>query len=221
MSGGTSRLTILGRTEGTTRWTPCASASPAWVTGHGPPTFRRGRAPRCRGWPPSPIRSGEPRIARPALRGEACFADPLEMLASVRPRCGRDRRAPLSINPIAAAAIGRGLHVLIEKPLVLDPADGRRLIEAARTAGVEIVVGLHVALQPAGADRAREWIASRPDRDGQLRPVVLRVESGQPLSRRAGGSTTMRTEPATGSTARSSRRTRTRVSRAAARARRS
>ena len=62
-------------------------------------------------------------------------------------------------HEIAAAAIARGLHVLIEKPLVLDPADGRRLIEAARTAGVEIVVGYtwHYNRQVL---RAREWIAA-------------------------------------------------------------
>jgi predicted dehydrogenase len=59
---------------------------------------------------------------------------------------------------IAAAAIGRGLHVLVEKPLVLEPADGRRLIQAAADAGVEILVGYtwHYNRQVL---RARQWIS--------------------------------------------------------------
>lgn len=89
----------------------------------------------------------------------ACFADPLDMLAT----CDLDALViatpHLFHHEIAAAAIARGLHVLIEKPLVLEPADGRRLIEAARAAGVEIVVGYtwHYNRQVL---RAREWIAA-------------------------------------------------------------
>lgn len=93
---------------------------------------------------------------------EACFADPFEMLAT------SSMDALIVATPhahhyeIAAAAIERGLNVLVEKPLVLDPADGRRLIEAASTAGVEIVVGYpwHYNAQ---ALRARRWIE-----DGRL-----------------------------------------------------
>jgi predicted dehydrogenase len=87
-----------------------------------------------------------------------CFDDALDMLASV-PMDAVVIAAPHVYHyPIAAAAIGRGLHVLIEKPLVLDPADGRRLIEAAGTAGVEIVVGYtwHYNEQVL---TARRWIA--------------------------------------------------------------
>jgi predicted dehydrogenase len=89
---------------------------------------------------------------------EACFDDPFEMVAT------SDLDALIVATPhvyhyaIAAAAIARGLHVLIEKPLVLDPADGRRLIGAASVAGVEIVVGYtwHYNRQVL---RARQWIA--------------------------------------------------------------
>jgi predicted dehydrogenase len=93
---------------------------------------------------------------------KACFADPLEMLAA----CPMD--ALIVATPhvfhygIAAAAIERGLNVLIEKPLVLDPADGRRLAEAATAAGVEIVVG-YTWHYNAQVLRARQWIA-----DGRL-----------------------------------------------------
>lgn len=89
---------------------------------------------------------------------EACFDDPFDMLAE----CDLD--AVIVATPhashyaIGSAAIEGGRHVLIEKPLVLDPADGRRLIEAAATAGVEIVVGYtwHYNRQVL---QARDWIA--------------------------------------------------------------
>jgi predicted dehydrogenase len=96
----------------------------------------------------------------------ACFDDPMAML----------ERAPMDAlivaTPhvyhfeIAAAAIARGLHVLIEKPLVLDPADGRRLIEAAAQAKVEIVVGYtwHYNEQVL---TARRWVA-----DGRIGTVT-------------------------------------------------
>ena len=89
---------------------------------------------------------------------EACFADPLEMLAA----CPMDALIVATPHvfhyPIAAAAIARRLNVLVEKPLVLDPADGRRLAEAASAAGVEIVVG-YTWHYNAQVLRARQWIA--------------------------------------------------------------
>jgi predicted dehydrogenase len=90
---------------------------------------------------------------------EACFADPLEMLATCELDAVVIATPHLYHYEIASAAIARGRHVLIEKPLVLDPADGRRLIGAARDAGVEIVVGYtwHYNRQVL---RAREWIAA-------------------------------------------------------------
>jgi len=42
---------------------------------------------------------------------------------------------------IAKDAVDRGLNVLVEKPLVIDPEDGRRLLAAATAAGVELLVG--------------------------------------------------------------------------------
>ena len=151
---------------------------------------------------------------------EACFDDPLEMLAT----CALDALVIATPHvyhyPIAAAAIARGIHVLIEKPLVLDPADGRRLIEAARTAGVEIVVGLHVALQPAGADRPR-WIA-----EGRIGSInyVQSFFGSSPVNLyrgRPGGSTSTPTAPVTDFDGPLRRPTRIRGSPAAARARRS
>ncbi len=43
-------------------------------------------------------------------------------------------------SPVAHEALGRGAHVLIEKPFVVSPADGRRLITAAATANRIIAI---------------------------------------------------------------------------------
>lgn len=99
---------------------------------------------------------------------EAAFADPFEMLDTT-PMDALIIAAPHVYHyPIAAAAIARGLHVLIEKPLVLDPADGRRLIESARAAGVEILVGYtwHYNRQVL---EARRWVTN--GRVGELQYV--------------------------------------------------
>ncbi|CAN5715848.1 Gfo/Idh/MocA family oxidoreductase [soil metagenome] len=43
--------------------------------------------------------------------------------------------------PIAIEAARRGLHVLVEKPMCLSVAEGRRMVEAAESAGVTLMVG--------------------------------------------------------------------------------
>jgi predicted dehydrogenase len=43
--------------------------------------------------------------------------------------------------PLAAAALSAGADVLIEKPMVIDPADGRHLVELAEQVGRRIHVG--------------------------------------------------------------------------------
>jgi len=42
-------------------------------------------------------------------------------------------------GPMALQAVAAGKHVLIEKPLVIDPAQGRQLLEAATTAGLTVL----------------------------------------------------------------------------------
>jgi predicted dehydrogenase len=97
---------------------------------------------------------------------EACFDDPHAMLATTRMDALVIAAPHVHHYPIAAAAIARGVHVLIEKPLVLDPGDGRRLIDAAEAAGVEIVVGYtwHYNEQVL---TARRWIA-----EGRIGSIV-------------------------------------------------
>ncbi len=46
-------------------------------------------------------------------------------------------------------ALAAGLHVLVEKPLCLDPADGERIVARARTAGRVVQVGYMKRFDPA------------------------------------------------------------------------
>lgn len=41
----------------------------------------------------------------------------------------------------AVAAARAGKHILLDKPLAVDMADGRRIVEAAKDAGVEVIIG--------------------------------------------------------------------------------
>ena len=89
---------------------------------------------------------------------DATFADPMVMLEEADLDAVVIATPHVYHYPIAAAAIARGLHVLVEKPFVLEPAHGRELMAAAARAGVEILVGYpwHYNDQ---ALTARAWIA--------------------------------------------------------------
>jgi predicted dehydrogenase len=50
--------------------------------------------------------------------------------------------------PVALAAIARGRHVLVEKPLATSLADGERMVDAARAAGVVLQVGHNERFDP-------------------------------------------------------------------------
>lgn len=66
---------------------------------------------------------------------------------------------------VARKCLDAGLHVMIEKPMVLEAAHGRDLLERAQAQGREIVVG-YPWHYTATARRARELVTS-----GQLGPV--------------------------------------------------
>jgi predicted dehydrogenase len=51
--------------------------------------------------------------------------------------------------PIAIAAARAGRHVFVEKPMALSSADGERMVEAARDAGVRLMVGTMKRYDPA------------------------------------------------------------------------
>jgi predicted dehydrogenase len=45
--------------------------------------------------------------------------------------------------PATIAALEKGLHVLCEKPLALDPAEGRAMLDAAKKSGKTLSIGFH------------------------------------------------------------------------------
>lgn len=70
----------------------------------------------------------------------------------------------------ALAAIAHGLHVLVEKPLALDVAGARRVVEAAESAGRALAVGHHLRHHPAHTIAHAE----REARLGELRRIEAR-----------------------------------------------
>ena len=62
--------------------------------------------------------------------------------------------------PIAIAAAEAGKHMLVEKPLCFSVAEGRAMIEAARRAGVTLMVGSTSATIPPISVSARKSVAS-------------------------------------------------------------
>ncbi len=56
---------------------------------------------------------------------------------------------PQSHFPLAMMAIEKGMSVLVEKPITIDPAEGERLVDAAKDADVSLAVGHVERFNPA------------------------------------------------------------------------
>ncbi len=61
--------------------------------------------------------------------------------------------------PVGLVCASHGVHFLMEKPVADSVADGKRLVEAARRSGVQMIVGHHRRFDPA-AKMARELLDS-------------------------------------------------------------
>ncbi len=98
------------------------------------------------------------------------FADAGEMLATAR----LDGVVVSSPHPLhhrhAAAALAAGCHVLVEKPMTTDAADGRDLVAAAARAGRELLVAYGWNFRPF-TEQARALVASGAI--GRVRHVAL------------------------------------------------
>jgi predicted dehydrogenase len=69
------------------------------------------------------------------------FASVAEMLDEITPD-GAVLAVPHALHgPLGLELVVAGAHLLIEKPMVLDPADGRAILAAGRERGVEVIVG--------------------------------------------------------------------------------
>lgn len=74
---------------------------------------------------------------------------------------------------ITIAALQQGKHVLCEKPLALNPAEARRMVEVALARGVKLKCGFNLRHHPALL-QAREWF----DRGVIGEPLFLRCHYG-------------------------------------------
>jgi len=74
----------------------------------------------------------------------------------------------------ALAAIARGIHVLVEKPMALDPVEARAIVKTARSKGTHVLVPYGWNFKPFFA-QARTWIAE--GRIGTIRHVAGRMAS--------------------------------------------
>jgi predicted dehydrogenase len=87
------------------------------------------------------------------------YADARTMLAA------EDLDAAIVATPhathasLARACLDRGLHVLVEKPLTIDPRDAFDLVERADTAGRELIVGYPYHYVPQLAEVRRQLAA--------------------------------------------------------------
>ena len=103
---------------------------------------------------------------------------------------------PAHHAPGTVAAAGKGMHVFVEKPLAMNGADARAMVEATDRAGVVLSVGLYRRFLPS-VQLLRELVA----RGDFGRPLAVDAEEGGPygwqlatldvLTRAAGGGGTL------------------------------
>ena len=74
----------------------------------------------------------------------------------------------------ALAAMARGIHVLIEKPMATDPVEARAIVAAAKANRVHVVIPFGWNFNPYFA-KARQWLAD--GRIGEIRHVAGRLAS--------------------------------------------
>ncbi len=97
------------------------------------------------------IADADPRNAEAAARrfGGQAYTDYLHMLDEVKPEAVTVAVPTVDHLTVALAAIQRGLHLLIEKPIAFSVAEGQQIIDAARRAGVQLMVGHIERFNPA------------------------------------------------------------------------
>jgi UDP-N-acetylglucosamine 3-dehydrogenase len=87
--------------------------------------------------------------------GAQTFAEPLAMLAEAELDAVVIAAPTTAHLAMALATIERGLPLLVEKPLAASAAEGRRIVDAARAAGVPLQVGHVERFNPAVLELGR------------------------------------------------------------------
>lgn len=93
-----------------------------------------------------------------ASQGVPWAAEPAELLDRVRPACAIVATPNATHTPVALACIERRIPLLVEKPIADTVAAAQHLADAARAAGVPVLVG-HQRRHGMAVQRARRLIA--------------------------------------------------------------
>jgi UDP-N-acetylglucosamine 3-dehydrogenase len=87
---------------------------------------------------------------------KAAHSDGVKIYTDYREMLNREKPDVVSIavptryhGEVACEAMGRGVHVLVEKPLALTLAEGQRIVDAAASQGVKLMVGHIERFNPA------------------------------------------------------------------------
>ena len=96
------------------------------------------------------VNRSEPRLD-PVLRAYPRFADYHEALSETAPDLAVIATYTETHADYAIAAMERGAHVFVEKPLAASMTDARRVVEAARANGRKLVVGYILRHHPSWA----------------------------------------------------------------------
>lgn len=86
--------------------------------------------------------------ARACLGFEEAYGDCEEMLSRALLDAVIVATTHDQLQPAALAAVSAGKHVLVEKPMALNAAEGRELVTAAQDAGVNLMVGYTLRFMP-------------------------------------------------------------------------
>lgn len=127
-----------------------------------------------------------------AVRARFGFPFATESFEELLDRCPMDALVVTTPHRMhaaqALAAIGRGLHVMVEKPLATDPAEARAVEAAARARGVHVLIPHGWNFKPFVAT-AKAWVEA--GRIGRVTHVSGRMASpiGDLLSGEAMGGT--------------------------------
>jgi predicted dehydrogenase len=97
------------------------------------------------------------------LRAEDLLAEELDAVLVLTPG---------SHAPVAIAAAETGRHVFVEKPMCINPEEGRAMIDAAAASGVVLMVGYMKRFDP-----AYEQLAATLDRSGLTYARITTLES--------------------------------------------
>ncbi len=106
------------------------------------------------------------------LAGVPFFATAGEMLDQTKPEAAVIFTSTLDHGPAVAACARRNVHCMMEKPLAVSLAEGRQMADAARKAGIHLMVNYETTWYP---NNQLVWDALRTQNQlGQLRRAIIR-----------------------------------------------